>query len=690
MNKSVAIFVSILFLLCATIGFLVWQLFSKDDSGSLSSLISSSVSISGSSVKSGELPEQSLVPALPDSTIMAFALEPRRFDPLGAHVTKVRERLAATALWKKAGLDQLVEQYLNSDMKEIAQGALASAGDAAALAAAGLPPLSPAQLGALLSEEWTRLEEILFASDGVTFSPLPGVNAPRSLLAVTFRDEESRKRVQELLISQAFGDQTELPLDEITLKKVGDDRIEIYSAFLDSVFRDSMAEFGAPEGGAESPKKGPFGVIEFEGARAFVSLGVNSAKEMLPASAGGTSEAPTLSSGPRWAEIKNGIVPEAAFFVFYDLEKFASFFDQIMGAMAGFSENAGSGSMPILPRGMFNWSVASVHVADGVGVRQCARLKPGSDISRPYRQALETASQGAAGKLLKIVDQNTIVGLNVSRWLLDIYSASARMMRVAQKEATPGTTDAGQSAALDAEWEKYHQTIEALGKLYKRRGFEHLGVVLSGPRPEQVAMLMGGPAGPKFVPDTGIMLEFSSSVSNADVAQLFNDSALLLLGDNSIVPLPVAAVAKGRALADGSLPFPEVVRLSFGDTLQFVGAAAEPTVFLLAKDEVQLDSLKRRLTSTTPFITREALAGRELDSQLASSGAFALISTSSLIELARGFVPMGLMMAPPELQIGMPEVDELLDILTLKLIAVSNGAMFGDDLYCSDTRAVAL
>lgn len=683
MNKSVVIFVSILFLLCATIGFLVWQLFSKDDSGSLSSLIPSSISISGSAVKSGELPEQSLVPALPDSTMMAFALEPRRFDPLGTHITKVRERLAATALWKKAGLDQLVEQYLNSDMNEIAQGALASAGDAAALAAAGLPPLSPAQLGALLSEEWTRLEEVLFASDGVTFSPLPGVNAPRSLLAVTFRDEESRKRVQELLISQAFGDQTELPLDEITLKRVGDDRIELSSAFI-----DSMAEFGGPEEGAESPKKGPLGVIEFEGARAFISLGVNSFKEMLPTSAGGTSEAPTLASGPRWAEIKNGIVPEAAFFVFYDLEKFAAFFDQIMGAMAGFGDAAGAGSMPIFPRGMFNWSVASLHVADGVGMRQCARLKTGSEISGPYRQAFETASQGDAGKLLRIVDQNTIVGLNVSRWLLDIYSASARMMRVAQKGASPATMD--QSESLDAEWEKYHQTIEALGKLYKRRGFEHLGVVLSGPRPEQVAMLMGGPAGPEFVPDTGMMLEFSSSVSNADVAQLFNDSALLLLGDNSLIPLPVASVAKGRALADGSLPFPEVVRLSFGDTFELVGAAAEPTVFLLAKDEVQLDSLKRRLTSTTPFITQEALAGRGIDSQLASSGAFALVSTSSLIELARGFVPMGLMMAPPELQIGMPEVDELLDILTLKLVAVSNGAMVGDDLYCSDTRAVAL
>ncbi len=674
MSKKLLILAA--FLLLGGVGFYLWQQVEKGGVPSLSSVLPG---VKGGTQPKGDLPSYSLVPSLPESVMAVFAMEPRRFDPLGVHFTKVRERFASTAVWKKAGLDQLIEQAMNSSLDEVAQGALANAGDVAALAAAGMPPISPAQLTALLSQEWSRIDEVLFASDGEMFAPMPGVEIPRSLLAVTFKDEESRERVQQLFLVQVLGGQDEMEMDPVTFRRKGDSRVEISSSFL-----DAMAAFsGEGSDGSTPPPAPPLGAIEFEGKRAFVSIGSASYKAFLPASQGGTSTAPVLSSSARWSSIQSSLVPESAVFVYYDMQKFFAFIESMANTAAGMSGEAAP-PLNFLATKDFEWSAASLHVSDGVGARQCARIRADSAAATAYQKVLEGVSENDAGKLLKLVDQNTMAAMNVSRWILDLYSASARVLRLSQEK------EAGDAAAASPEWDKYQRTVEALGKLYSRRDFKQVGFIIGGPRPEQVALLMGGPDAPAFVPDVGVLLEFGTAITTQDVAKLFNDTSLLLLGDSDSLPFPLASVVKGSALADGSLPFPEVVKVTLGDDLELRGAAVEQNLFIIAKDEVLLDSLKRRLQSTTPFITQASLASRSMDEQLGNSGMFALISTSSLIELARGFIPMGLMMAPPEMQVGMPDVEEVLNLLNLKLLLVSNGMISSDGLYCSESRAVSL
>jgi hypothetical protein len=178
-------------------------------------------------------------------------------------------------------------------------------------------------------------------------------------------------------------------------------------------------------------------------------------------------------------------------------------------------------------------------------------------------------------------------------------------------------------------------------------------------------------------------------VNLADIAQMLNDAAVLLAGDSGMVQLPVAVVEPGTPGPDGQIPFKEVIRVNLGGN-ELVGSVFSEKILVLGKDFLALQALKKQLESGASLINETVLSARALGGKAATSDFYAVLSTEPLLELARSFIPMGLMMAPPDMQIGMPDVDEVLKILTVRLFAVQNGFKAAEGLYCSEGHGVAL
>jgi len=326
----------------------------------------------------------------------------------------------------------------------------------------------------------------------------------------------------------------------------------------------------------------------------------------------------------------------------------------------------------------------SLNATNGIGARSCVTIARGSELAKVYEEAFASRRVGTDPALLKMVDAKSLAAVNISGEFVKLYTSASRVFRTGASVA-----GAGIKTQHDPEWQEYQKTYEALGRLLSKRSVREIGLLVNAPRPEQIALAMS-PQGGTPTPDLGVVFEFDAAVTLPDIAQMLNDAAVLIAGDSGMLQLPVAAVEAGKAGPDGQVVFPQMIRVSLGGTNELVGGIMADKILVLAKDPLALSELKARYEGSSSLINETGLSARGLGGKAGTSDFYFVLSTEPLIELARGFIPMGLMMVPPDMQIGMPDVDEFLKMVSVRLLALQNGFKAAEGLYCSEGHGVTL
>lgn len=605
-----------------------------------------------------DLAKDDLVRTLSDNVIGLVIASPRNFDSFVTFLDGIRAKFAQTKLWQKFNVDQLLTAVMEKKLEGQETARL---------------PASPKEVAALLHDQWAKIDQIAYAVSKNTFTPEPNVTIPQMLLVVNFHGEAARADVSKLVEGTLAGAPS-ITMNQLTLTK-NSGTADSYSFTVDDKQGHRVD-----------------GTLEFQGTRALLMVGTKNPGDFFAREGGAL-----LTTSPRWSGLSYGVLPAAGVTLYVNIQAVFGMLEQHLALMSTELGKAGITQKDVADLKVMQEledMVLSFSASDGLRTRSCARISKSSPLSAAYKAQFSkaTADRGKEDPFTQLVGARSVFALTVSGAAIELYLQSLQSLKATPQRTAPSAqsssgqgSPSGQGAAdTSDEWKRFNQNLAALSKLTRKNPIRMVGVVVNAPQPEALATLIQPAAtGKPPLPDFNLYIEFKNGTTSDDFAALLNDVATLLLGDSGLITLPIAKL----------VPAPEsgeVIEITLAPEKQVFAAAISSNAIAVGKDAAAVATAKAALQQPATVLTDSALGARQLTGLSSWSDSYALIQTSPLIDIALSFAPMGLMMAPPQYQITMPDIEEAANLLRLKLYGIQNTAEAADNVFCSDSRAVAL
>lgn len=644
-NKNIFLILA----LCVSVGAVYYLSNNKEKLNEISDIFTkaSSSKITFDTTSQGDVDADSLIKTLNSQMLMVGMINPRNIDPAVNQFQSFREKFTKTKLWTKLNLDAMIASQIGE-----------SSGPVAGM------PTSPAEFFELVRNEWKGIKEVVLAVSRTT-TPIEGptddpINFPKILLALNFGDQSTQNRIKEIVSSQIPKGENTLTQDALTLvrSKENPDHYDV----------SVKSPFGAPL----------FGSIEFSGSQGFVTFGTKQKADFFTSKAGGSSDAAPLVDSEVWQQAQVSILPQSGSLVFLDVKGVTDVSKDIQKAVSLGEDPNFQGSFVDQTLNEFGTVGFSSNFSDGVKFRACGSTTNPESTSR-YRAMLNwsKADNGSETSASNLITKDTIFSSTISGHFIQAYLDNAiSMYKVTSYDELQKSAE-----KFTPETKRMIENYLVLNKLSKANPIRNISFVINAPQTLGMESIMGGP--PPV--DSNVLIEFKSAMTPTNFTKLVNKIITLFTADSEDDHIPSAKVAQASEGLTG-----EVIQLSDGVAQQFFGAPISENSLLFGKSQASLLESKKKIQQPSTIVSDEALNTKGLKELRSSAGVSSFLSTMPLVQLLHTLAPQALSMAPPEMQLSIEDVKEVLNLLNVQLLGVQNTSQASEEVYCSDMRGVVL
>ncbi len=606
----------------------------------------------------GEAPSgkgTSVLSALNDTVFMAAAIKPKNLQPVIDHIEIVKGKLQATVAWKKLKLDEALEGVsLEKLLQQASQAGLPGApGEMPAL------QVSPFEVFKVIQSVWMGLTEFTLALSSKDFALEPSSNlkAPGIHLSATFNDDVVVKQVSEFLKQMTAQPAAALDAPDASqaaagmpfpLKAVGSD--------------GKKYEFSAP------PPINVQGAINIQEKRLTATIGTVDETSFLAGSG-----SPLLVESPQWKKAAAALLPKPLIYAYLDntrLKPYLANIIRLATQMGGPGETPGVPAPADLTESIMGaWSnfllvSMGLNFQQGMGARQCVDVSAGSSADKIYREYLSMArSESAAGKsaFQNLIGPKTIAAIHVPR----------RYVLLAVDQIRQSVTQSAPAgSAATPEWEAFHQQLDRIKSSIQKMKVDEFGVIVNGPA-----------FGP--MPEFGIFVGAHEKINLSEFAAALTDLITSIGQEVGAGNLPTVSVGQNADPALGIAGDRIELNMGSGQAIPLV-PVSENTLVATESPEM-ISAVPELLKSPNGFFGKLSISDADLVARASEADFYLYLNTDGVIELAKPFLPL-LLMQRQDLQIGMPEIEEVLNILKFGILAVQSSSEASEGEICSELR----